>query len=143
MLTVEGSSPSPSTFIWRTMNDLLEFGKPLGNPPYCYRWVINFGLFALRLHHWISNDNHIHTHPYWMFIICLSGSYIDIQEEQEDHVEAFTWRFRKPSHKHKVITEGAWTFLITGPKLHKWYLFKNGKRYHPNKYFKMENKNDN
>lgn len=117
------------------MKDLLEFGESLGSPPYCYRWVINFGLFALRLHHWVADDIHEHNHPYWMFIICFSGWYTDVSDDEKDIVQAPTWRLRKPSHKHTVITQGAWTFLITGPKLYRWHLFKDGKKYHPTKYF--------
>ena len=120
------------------LNDVVEFGAPLGpkENPYCYRYMINFGLFALRLHKWVGNDPHMHSHPYWMFIFCLFGSYEDVQPDKIDVVKRWQWRFRKPSHIHKVNCKGAWTFLITGPKLHKWYLFHGGKKYHPEKYFR-------
>lgn len=125
---------TPTLSVMKILSDILEFRHPLGNPPYCYRWVLNLGLFSLRLHHWIDSDIHEHSHPYWMLIFCFLGSYLDISDIT-DKVVAPCIRFRKPSHKHKVITGYAWTFLITGPKIHKWYLFKNGKRYRPNKYF--------
>lgn len=122
------------------IRDVLEFAAPLGDTPYCWRWVINFGLFSIRLHHWVGSDIHEHTHPYWMLIWCISGGYIDIHDSVCDKVYAPAIRFRKHTHRHRVITNNAWTLLITGPKIHKWWLYRDGKKFKPAEYFRKVNK---
>lgn len=121
------------------LKDIIEFNNPLGEPPYCYRSVFNFGLFSIRIHRWIGPDKHLHTHPYWMLIFCIWGGYID-KSTIRDKVIAPTCRLRKPSHKHQVLTRNCVTLLITGPKLYKWYLWKNGKKMSPTRYFGGYNK---
>lgn len=116
------------------LDDILEWKHPLGNPPYCYRWVFNLGIFSIRLHWWVDSDIHEHTHPYHMFIFCLWGGYLDVSNIR-DKVIAPTFRWRKPSHRHKVLTRKALTLVITGPKIYKWHLFEQGKKYRPYEYF--------
>lgn len=119
------------------LRDILEFCAPLGGEnPYCYRWVLNLGLVSIRLHHWIADDSHEHDHPYWMGILCFAGGYEDHNEDGVDQVRAPAFRLRRPSHRHKVITKHAWTLVVTGPKLHRWHLYKNGKKYKPAEYFR-------
>ncbi len=64
----------------------IRWKEPLGRPecPYMYRWVFNFGLFSIRVHHWLRSDDKrfFHDHP-WSFIsIVLKGGYTDVSEEQ-------------------------------------------------------------
>lgn len=59
-------------------------GQELGDPecPYMKRWVVNFGKFAIRLHHWIGSDDprnfHDHAWGFWTFV--LKGGYSDVTE---------------------------------------------------------------
>jgi len=60
------------------------WGQELGDPecPYLKRWVLNFGKFAIRLHHWMGSDDprnmHDHAWGFWTFVI--KGGYTDVTE---------------------------------------------------------------
>jgi hypothetical protein len=121
-------------FIWR---------EKLGRKecPYIIRWGIDFGLFSIRLHHWISSDDqrHLHDHgwSYWSFI--LIGGYTDISPSKRITLSGGDIIFRQAEHRHKVLVNknGCWSFLITGPERKQWGFYVNGRFRKRNKYFYM------
>ena len=124
-------------------NRIINWKEPLGDPacPYCYRWVLNLGLFALRLHLWVASDDAraLHDHPYWFITFILKGSYEDVQEKQTEIMKPGTIRFRRASHRHtvKLLTPSCLSFLISGPPLRTWGFWPNGKFVRREKYFKL------
>lgn len=60
----------------------LTWGEKLGvkECPYLKRWVLNFGLFSLRIHHWLASDDqrHYHNHAWWFITWVIRGHYEDI-----------------------------------------------------------------
>jgi hypothetical protein len=56
--------------------------EPLGKPecPYMYRWVFNFFLFSIRIHHWLRSDDKrfFHNHPWAFLSLIIQGSYMDV-----------------------------------------------------------------
>lgn len=84
------------------------------------RWVINFGLFSIRLHHWYRSDDKRaeHDHPSWFITLVLKGSYTD----QGELLTPGSIRFRRATYKHivDVTPGGAWTLLIFGRKTRDW-----------------------
>lgn len=54
----------------------------LGSPqcPYIRRWILDLGLFSLRVHHWLADDDQRadHDHPWWFLTLVIKGSYIDV-----------------------------------------------------------------
>jgi hypothetical protein len=119
----------------------LRWNEPLGKPecPYAYRWVLNFGLFALRVHHFVRSDDkrHFHDHGWWFLTFVLKGSYVDVSPDGRDQLRAGSIRFRKATHKHyvEVPKGGVWTFLITGSNSRKWGFWIGDKFKRPLKYF--------
>jgi len=107
------------------------------------RWVINFGLFAIRLHKWTASDDdrHLHDHPWNFIIFVLKGWYADITNTEQSKGEILVAGdivFRKAEHKHFVsVSAGGpvWTLLLTGPQKRKWGFWVNGKFKKANKYF--------
>jgi hypothetical protein len=104
----------------------------LGKPecPYMRRWVLNLGLFSIRLHQWFAGDDdralHDHSWDFWVWV--LRGSYMDISKSKGQMVEQLmvpSWRptFRKAEHAHTVQTKGCWTLLLTGPERRAWGFF--------------------
>ena len=93
---------------------------------YVVRWVLVLFGYGLRLHHWLKDDDqrYYHDHPWWFLSIMLRGGYTDLSPlpgggEQADHVTAGQWRLRPAKWQHKVRVDpgGAWTLLVTGPKV--------------------------
>lgn len=62
----------------------LTWAQDLGKPecPYLRRWVLNFGRFSIRVHHWHRSDDKraMHDHPWWFWTLVLKGSYEDWTE---------------------------------------------------------------
>lgn len=129
---VGGSNPSPLTIIW---------GQHLGlsSCPYMKRWVLDFGLFSIRLHKWISSDDDraYHDHPWWFLTTVIYGSYVDISPLGEDNLHMGSIRFRHARHQHtvKIITPNTWTLLITGKPSRRWGFWVKGKLIKRDKYF--------
>lgn len=115
--------------------------EPLGKEecPYAYRWVLNLGLFSLRIHHFLRSDDkrYFHDHAWWFITLVLKGSYTDVSPNGEDKLRSGSIRYRKANHPHyvKVSEGGCWTLLITGPMVRKWGFWVNGKFKRPLKYF--------
>lgn len=106
--------------------------------PYLIRWVLDLGVFSLRLHHWKSSDDLRHPHDHaWSFItFVLRGSYTDVAPDGEEIMTAGNVKFRKAEHQHSVrVDDECWTFLITGPARRTWGFWVNGKFRKRNKYF--------
>ncbi len=102
----------------------LTIGQRLGKPecPYLRRWVLNLGLFSVRLHHWFYGDDprHMHDHPWAFWTIVLRGSYTDVTPQGEELLPAGSIRYRPALHKHTVKTKGCWTLLLCGPESRIW-----------------------
>ncbi len=112
----------------------LTLGQRLGDPkcPYLRRWVLNLGLFSIRLHHWRRGDDPRHHHDHgWDFVVwVLKGSYIDVTPDGEEQMTIGTIRFRRAEHRHTVRTNGCWTLLLCGPERRSWGFFINRKTGH-------------
>lgn len=117
------------------------WGQLLGNPknPYMKRWVFDFKLFSIRIHHWLASDDLRYPHDHaWNFLtIILKGGYTDISPSGNDVVKAGNIRYRKATHQHsvKVNPSGCWTLMLTGPEFRKWGFWVDGKFRKRNKYF--------
>lgn len=125
----------------------MEFAKwkePLGDEkcPYCYRWVLNLGLFSLRLHHWVASDDNraLHDHPYWFITFILKGRYYDVTEKKVEKMSVGTLRYRRRRHTHTVMlqpNEECWSLLLTGPKIHRWgFHLPDGRYLRSERYFR-------
>lgn len=129
-------------------NRIITINQPLGDPtcPYCYRTVLNLGLFAIRYHKWVGNDDlrNKHDHPYSFITIILTGSYNDVttnpitKEDKEETLTPWSIRYRKSTHTHsvKLNTKICRTLVISGPPLRQWGFWVNGKFIRREKYFK-------
>lgn len=120
---------------------LITIGQKLGRPecPYMKRWVINFFLFSLRIHHWLSSDDdrNFHDHPWGFITFIIKGGYVDVSPLGEELMTPGKFKFRPALHRHtvKVNPGGCWTLMITGPELRKWGFWVKNKFIKANKYF--------
>lgn len=122
-------------------NRILRWNEPLGKPecPYAYRWVINLGLFSIRLHKWIASDDRraMHCHPYSFVTLVLWGGYYDHNEAGIDKLGVGSLRFRPATYKHFVEpwARPTWTLLLTGPFYRQWGFWPNGRFVRREKWF--------
>lgn len=104
----------------------VRWGQYLGpsGKPFMRRWVINFGLFTLRIHHWLDSDDErtLHDHPWWFFTYILKGGYLEMLTYYTTPMEKGDYVFRSATHKHRVvdIEKPCWTFVVTGRMKRKW-----------------------
>lgn len=130
----------------------IRWNEPLGDPecPYLRRWAVDFGPFAVRLHHWYRSDDKRapHTHPWWFVTLVLRGAYDDwsypphpdaeiafverasgavleipdLENRIVDHLHAGSVRFRPADHVHSVAVRpgGCWTLMVSGRPSRKW-----------------------
>ena len=132
---VSGSNPFPRTKL------IIQFNEALGLPecPYVVRWRIETPWGSIRLHHWLSHDDDraMHDHPWDFLTFVLRGGYTDVSLDGDQYLKAPTMAYRKSTHQHTVFPDekGAWTLVITGPKIRKWGFWINGKFVKMNKYF--------
>lgn len=119
----------------------LIWGQYLGKPecPYVKRWVVDFGLFSIRLHHWINSDDqrHYHDHPWWYCSLVLSGYYDDrspdgVKRRKPGSINSFPALHR---HTVEVPSTGCWTLLFTGREIRQWGFWVFGKFKKRNRYF--------
>ncbi len=107
--------------------------------PYMERWILNFGVFTIRLHHWISSDDqrHLHDHPFWFVTMILKGAYVDISPTKSELLERGAIRFRKATHQHTVSVspDECWTLLLTGREKREWGFWVDGRFRKRNRYF--------
>lgn len=133
-LKVGGSNPSRLTIFPRFSREAI--GLP--ECPYMRRWVLDFGLFAIRIHHWTASDDarHFHDHPWPFLTFVLRGSYTDASPAGADTLRAGSIRFRPANHRHTVqIHRPTWTLVITGHPSRRWGFWVNGKLLKRDKYF--------
>lgn len=110
------------------------------NAVYNRRWYFECSWFSLRLHHWLHSDDSraFHDHPFNFWTFVLKGSYEDITPEGVELMPAGTLCYRKAEHRHwvKILPDGCWTILLTGPKIRKWGFWTGNTRWRKsNKYF--------
>lgn len=108
--------------------------------PYLERWVLNLGLFSIRLHHWLASDDqrHFHDHPWWYVSLVLRGSYVDKHANGETMRRTGSVKFFRSTHRHSVIIDRpCWTLLLTGSESRTWGFWVNGRFRKRNKYFYM------
>jgi hypothetical protein len=123
-------------------NKIVRWNEPLGDPrcPYCIRYVLNLGIFAIRLHKWVGSDDTraMHDHPYCFITIPLSGSYEDWSVNRIELLRLGKIRYRSANYRHYVvpIDKPCWTLVISGPFIRQWGFWKNGKFIRREKYFK-------
>ena len=116
--------------------------------PYLERWLLGVGVpgrsawFTIRLHHFFrSDEDHLHDHPFWFITLVLKGFYEDwvecpwcklrhrIRSDCEcggsgqivgTRMTPGKVRFRLALHQHRVVTDGVWTLVLSGPKVRDW-----------------------
>lgn len=126
----------------------LTWGQAGGLPecPYFRRWILDFGIFALRVHRWYADDDHraFHDHPYWFVTIVLWGGYVDVSGPEtgegppsEDRLGIGSIRFRPAHFRHSVqqVRPGTATILISGRPSRRWGFWVDGKLIRRDKYF--------
>lgn len=111
---------------------MITIAQKLGKKecPYLTRWVLDFKLFSIRLHHWHFGDDprSFHDHPWHFFGIVLIGSYFDLTVSGRENMPTGKVFFRNAHHKHTVETKGCWTLIFTGPEIREWgFWIKNTK----------------
>lgn len=132
---VGGSSPSPRTKF------VLKLHERLGLPscPYLVRWRVETPWGSVRLHHWLApdDDRAPHDHPWGFTTFVLKGGYTDASPDGDEHLRAPAIRHRDAEHQHTVYPDegGAWTVIVTGPKVRSWGFWVAGKFRKANKYF--------
>lgn len=124
-------------------NRIITWNQPLGNPkcPYCYRYVLNLGLFAIRVHKWVASDDlrALHDHPYCFITFILRGSYYDISKVKTEKLTAGCIRYRPATYQHAVQLAGTmpcWSLVLSGPFIRQWGFWLNNKFIRREKYFK-------
>lgn len=133
---------------WRSESRILPSGpiklawrERLGLPdcPYVIRWRIETPWFSVRLHHWLGpdDDRAFHDHPWSFVTVVLRGAYTDRSPEGDERLRAGRVRYRPARHQHTVVPDpgGAWTVIVTGPKVRTWGFWVAGKFRKANKYF--------
>jgi hypothetical protein len=119
----------------------LKWAEQLGLPdcPYLIRWRFETRWGSIRLHHWLSpdDDRAFHDHPWWFVTFVLRGGYTDSTPTGPDHLHAGSVRYRPAEHQHTVIPDrgGAWTVIITGPRIRAWGFWPTGRFVKANKWF--------
>lgn len=129
-----------------------EIGRP--ECPYLKRWVLQFGRFSIRLHHWRASDDAraLHDHPWWFLTLVLKGGYRDISAPNPrdwdwennlwathtQHLRPGSIRFRPALHTHTVQVDpgGCWTLLLTGPHSRDWGFWVDRQWKRMRRYFK-------
>jgi hypothetical protein len=121
----------------------IKFGwqEKLGLPecPYVIRWRVETPWFSIRLHRWLGpdDDRHFHDHPWSFVTLVLRGGYTDKNPDGGEHLAAGQVRLRHAEHRHTVVPDpgGAWTIILTGPKVRTWGFWVDGKFRKARKYF--------
>lgn len=119
----------------------LTWAQDLGqvNCPYIRRWILDFGPFSIRFHHWLSSDDqrNYHDHPSWFITLILKGSYTDISPAGRQVMKPGSIVFRPAEYKHtvEVPKTGCWSLLLVGRETRTWGFWVNGKFRKRNKYF--------
>jgi hypothetical protein len=108
------------------LKKIITWRQKLGRDecPYAERWILDFGLGTLRVHHFFRSDDkrNFHDHPWWFLTLVVRGGYTDVSPDGEDHLTPGKVRFRRAHHRHTVATDpgGVWTIVLTGRKKRTW-----------------------
>jgi hypothetical protein len=120
----------------------IRWKEPLGRKecPYLIRWVLNLGLFSVRVHKWLRSDDKrfFHDHSWWFIVLVLRGGYTDVDSSgNRDEMGQFSIRFRRSTHQHyvEVPEKGCLTLLLCGPPHRNWGFWVKGVFKRPLKYF--------
>lgn len=120
----------------------IRWAEQLGLPdcPYVIRWRLETPWGSVRVHHWLGpdDDRAHHDHPWWFVTVVLRGGYTDHTPTGPEHLRAGMVRYRPALHRHTVVPDpgGAWTLLVTGPKVRPWGFWpRDGKFIKANKWF--------
>ena len=108
--------------------------------PYVVRWRLETRWGSVRVHHWLGpdDDRAFHDHPWWFTTVVLRGGYADHSPEGVEHLRAPAIRHRTATHRHTVVPDpgGAWTLVLTGPRIRAWGFWADGVRFvKANKWF--------
>jgi hypothetical protein len=120
-----------------------KFGQKLGDPscPYLIRWVFDFYLFSIRIHHWLASDDqrNMHDHPWGYVTFVIRGGYTDVNPNGRIPLPRWSLRKFPATHQHTTLVNpgGAWTILLTGRDKREWGFWVNGRFRKRNKYFYM------
>ena len=128
--------PSPGTkfaFKWRENLGLTECA-------YVIRWRFETPWWSVRVHHWLGpdDDRAFHDHPWNFTTFVIKGGYVDRYPGGAEMITAPAIRRRAATHRHTVIPypEGAWTVVVTGPRLRSWGFWDKGVKFvKANKWF--------
>lgn len=119
-----------------------RWAERLGLPtcPYVIRWRFETRWFSIRLHHWLApdDDRAHHDHPWRFTTFVLWGGYTDDSPAGDEHLRAPAIRRRTAEHRHTVRPDpgGAWTIVVTGPRIRTWGFWADGvKLIKANKWF--------
>ena len=97
---------------------------------YVIRWMVETPLGSVRLHHWLApdDDRAPHDHPWSFTTFVLRGGYYDLSPTGSEHLRAPAVRRRAAEHPHTVFPDrdGAWTIIVTGPKVRQWGFWVKG-----------------
>ena len=118
-------------FIWRQQLGLKQC-------PYMERWVADFGLFSIRLHHWFSSDDdlHKHDHAWWFISWVILGSYHDVSEERTTFRRWMSFAKYDALHRHTVVIDKpCWTICLCGPEERTFGFWVKGKFVKAKRYF--------
>jgi hypothetical protein len=130
-----GSNPSPRINFHIGWREELHCLRGV----YVRRWYLETPWFSVRLHHWLHSDDsrYFHDHPFSFVTLVLWGSYIDRTPAGDEFLGLGSVRYRNAFHRHSVIIPpgGAWTALLTGPKVRRWGFWVRDKFKKSNKYF--------
>lgn len=120
----------------------IKWHEKLGLPecPYVVRWRLETPWGSIRLHHWLGpdDDRAFHDHPWSFTTFILKGGYVDVSPAGSEHLHAPAVRHRTAEHRHTVhpCGGGAWTIIVTGPKVRTWGFWANGTKFiKANKWF--------
>jgi hypothetical protein len=99
------------------------------------RWSIfsckwfNIYFHAIHKH---DEDQHLHSHPWNFFVICLSGFYLERLVDREKFVGPLTMRYRDHRDYHKIeklYSNTIYTLVLTGKKQpEEWGYLVNGQK---------------
>jgi len=106
--------------------------------PYLERWILDFKIFSIRLHHWMGSDDqrHFHDHPWWYVSWIIKGHYLDRSPEWDHHRKRWSLAAYSALHRHSVIiSDPCWSLLLTGAERRIWGFWVNGRFRKRNKYF--------
>lgn len=129
-----GSTPRPGTFTVKWREHL-----GLDACPYVIRWRLETKWGSIRLHHWLSHDDDraFHDHPWDFVTFVVKGGYTDSGPNGDEHLRAPAIQHRSATHQHTVFPDdgGAWTIVVTGPRVRTWGFWVEDKFVKANKFF--------